>query len=59
MAVTGRKWCDFGVFTECGVWVERIRFCPQFWDRLLARLRAFYFADLLPALLAADNQPSP
>ena len=59
MAVTGRLWCDFCIYTEEGVHVERIRFCEAFWTRMLPKLKTLYMNSLLPALLKASVQPSP
>ena len=42
MAVTGRHWCDFCIYTEEGGHVERIRFSEAFWTRMLPKLKTFY-----------------
>ena len=50
MYCTGRKWCDFVLKTKSDIHVERIFFQPDFWQPVLHRLRAFYFAAILPEL---------
>ena len=42
MAITGRKWCDFVVYTEQDISVDRISFDLKFWKDLLQRLFSFY-----------------
>ena len=51
MAITGRKWCDFVVYTEQGISVERISFDSEFWKDLLQRLISFYDNCLAPELV--------
>ena len=43
MAVTGITWCDFVIYTEKGLSVERIPFDRDFWQfDLLPKLTDFY-----------------
>ena len=43
MAITGRKWCDFVIYTLKNLSVERIYFDQAFWDgELLPKLTDFY-----------------
>ena len=43
MAITGRKWCDFVIYTLKRLSVERIYFNQAFWDgELLPKLTDFY-----------------
>ena len=52
IAITGREWCDFVVYTEIGLSVERICFDPSSWnDDLLPKLVAFYDNCLGPELV--------
>ena len=42
MALTEREWCDFIVYTERGISVERIKFDSDFWNsHLLPKLSTF------------------
>jgi hypothetical protein len=51
MAITGRNWCDFVVYTEEGIFVESINFDPEFWEDLLKKLILFYDNCLAPELV--------
>ena len=43
MAIGGRKWCDFVVYTNKGINVEQVHLHPQFWEsELLPKLCNFY-----------------
>lgn len=43
MAITERSWCDFVIYTEKGVSVERVRFDAEFWkNKLLPKLIDFF-----------------
>ena len=50
MAVTGRKWCDFFVWTLKGQSVERIRFDEDLWSKVMSKLTYFYVAAVVPEL---------
>lgn len=53
MAITGRKWCDFVLFTEKGLSVERIPFDENFWrSELLPKLIDFYDNCLGPEIVS-------
>ena len=49
MAVTGCKWANFVVWTPRELFIERIQQADTF-DRMLPKLKTFYFEHLLPAL---------
>ena len=52
MATTGRTWCDFVVYTEKGLSVERIHYDSDFWsNELLPQLVAFYDNCLAPEIV--------
>lgn len=54
MAITGRKWCDFVVWTESNLNVWRFDFDRDYWENwLLPRLEAFYFDLFLPLYVGA------
>lgn len=50
MAITKRSWCDFVVWTQYGMSVERIPFDDSFWEQAKAKLKAFYETAILPEL---------
>ena len=52
MAITERSWCDFVIFTQKGISVERIKYDPDFWnDELLPKLTSFYDYCLGPGIV--------
>ena len=52
MAITERAWCDFVVYTETGLSIERILFDAVFWNNdLLPKLTAFYDNCLAPEIV--------
>ena len=50
MAITGRPWCDFVVWTPKGMSVERILFDNDFWDSVKPKLLKFHCKAILPEL---------
>lgn len=53
MAVGGRPWCDFVVFTNKGISVERVSFDEQYWDNtILPALENFYDHCLGPEIVS-------
>ena len=50
MAICKRKWCDFVVFTNAGISVERIKFNEEFWKNMVTKLKTFYVHSVLPKL---------
>ena len=52
MAITERSWCDFVIYTQKGISVERIQYDPDFWnDELLPKLTSFYDHCLGPEIV--------
>lgn len=52
MAITERSWCDFVIYTEKGISVERIQFDSDLWNsHLLPKLTAFYDNCLAPEIV--------
>ena len=47
MAVAGLTWCDFVVYTNKSMLVERIQFDADLWHQMVDKLTAFYFGHLL------------
>ena len=53
MAITGRAWCDFVVFTSKGIAIERIGFDKLFWENeLLPKLVDFFDNCLAPEVVS-------
>ena len=50
MFCTSRNWCDFVVNTTKDLYVQRIRFDEQFWNKVMPKLESFYFEAILPEL---------
>ena len=52
LAVSGLQWCDFVVFTNVGINIERINFNEEYWRQtLFPKLTEFYFNHGLPYLV--------
>ena len=53
MAVTGRSWCDFIIYTEKGLAVERILFDDELWKtEMLPKLIDFFDNCLAPEIVS-------
>ena len=52
MAISGRNWCDFFVWTLRGFSVERIHFEPDLWRDISAKLNHFYLNAVVPELFS-------
>ena len=53
MAIGGRPWCDFVVYTPKGINVQRIEFDKNYWENsLLPKLTAFYDNCLAPEIVS-------
>ena len=53
MAIGGRTWCDFIIYTEKGIIVERISFDELFWEtELLPKLIQFCECCIAPEIVA-------
>ena len=55
MALSGAKWCDFVAFTFKGLFIERIKFEPAFWEGTKQKLADLYFQHFIPAVLRAKD----
>ena len=52
MAIGGRKWCDFVVYTLKGISVERIPFDLSYWEKiLLPKLEEFWYKCVAPEII--------
>ena len=52
MAITKREWCDFVIYTDKGLSIERIHFDEHFWKDLLEKLIDFYDNCLGPEIVS-------
>ena len=53
LAITGRSWCDFLIYTKCGIAVETIHFNEKFWkEKLLPALVKFYENCVAPEIVS-------
>ena len=53
LAIGGRPWCDFVVYTTKGINVQRIKFDNNYWENiLLPKLSEFYDNCLAPEIVS-------
>ena len=53
LAITGRKWCDFVIYTKRGISVETISYNEEFWkNKLLPALTEFYENCVAPEIVS-------
>ena len=52
LALTGRAWCDFFVWTLKANSIERIWFDQAFWDEMVKKLNSFYLRAVIPELFS-------
>ena len=55
MGLAQVKFCDFIVFTFCGIVIVRIRFDEPYFKELVNRLNIFYKQHLLPEIIKRDS----
>lgn len=56
MAIGDRNWCDFVVFTNKGISIERIPFNSTFWEsELLPKLTEFYTLCVAPEIVCPQH----
>ena len=51
LGICGLAWCDFVVFFQKGIIIERIKFDNEFWNKMIAQLTVFYHVHMLHYLL--------
>ena len=51
MGVTGKRWCDFLVYTRHGVHLQRILFNQQRWLQILDAAEYFFHNHIAPELV--------
>ena len=47
MGATKAKWCDFVVYTNIGMSIERVSFNGQFWETVKTKLKEYYFSKFI------------
>ena len=47
LGVTQAKWCDFVIYTEKGLSIERIKYDHQYWTNMKNTLQSFYFTHFI------------
>ena len=52
MAITGREWCDFVVYSNDEVVVDRILTDLDYWNTLEQKLKEFYVRNIIPEILS-------
>lgn len=56
LGITGASWCDFVIYTNKGISIERIIIDPQFWEVLNEDLKNSYFEHFIaPASVEFSN----
>ena len=56
LVITGANWCDFVIYTNKGISIERITSDPQVWDVLNEGLKKSYFEHFTaPASVEFSN----
>ena len=58
MGVTGRRWCDFLVYTRHGIHLERIMFDQQRWLQILSAAEYFFDNHIAPVLIHSNTSGS-
>ena len=50
MGITGRKWCDFVVWTLKDMFIQRIEFDPLLWEEMKTKLEKFFVEGVVPEI---------
>ncbi|XP_078661228.1 uncharacterized protein LOC144905429 [Branchiostoma floridae x Branchiostoma belcheri] len=58
MGVTGRRWCDFFVYSKAGYHLERIRFNDDVWSRAAVAAEQFFNELVAPELVYREIRNS-
>ena len=51
LALSTQSWCDFVLYTNKGLVIDRVRYDPVCWGIIRGKLLYFYFNFLLPELV--------
>ena len=52
MAIGNRPWCDFIVYTQKGLSIERVHLDAEFWNKLVPKLVEFYDNCMAPEIVS-------
>jgi len=55
LGITGLQWCDFVVYLQKGLIIQRIRFDELFWQSMITNLTSYYQKYVMPE--AMKHQP--
>ena len=55
MIVTGRRWCDFLVYTRYGIHLERIMFEQQRWLQFYVQAEYSFINQIAPVLVHSNT----
>ena len=55
MAIIGVEWCDFVVYSNDSVIVDRIIADADYWNHLSERLEQFYVTHVIPEILSGKT----
>lgn len=58
LALTTQSWCDFVLYTNKGIVIDRVRYDEQYWLSLREKLLKFYFNFLLDELYQQHTKSS-
>lgn len=50
LGICGARWCDFVVYTNKGLIIERIAFDIHYWTSMINKLHEFYVSQIVPVL---------
>ncbi|XP_062580353.1 uncharacterized protein LOC134242281 [Saccostrea cucullata] len=52
LGMTGKKWCDFFVYTKAGYFLERVHLNQEVWDEIKACVKEFFTKHLAQKLVS-------
>lgn len=58
LRICGARWCDFVVYTNKGLIIERIAFDKHYWTSMINKLHEFYVSQIVPVLHQTRSQQS-
>lgn len=56
LEIAGRSWCDFMVYTYKDFSIERIHRNKEIFNKILPKLKAFYYYHVLPLLVSPSDR---
>ena len=55
MALTGTSWCDFVVYSQKSLIIDRVYYDDQHWRNIQRKIYEFYFKYFLPCLMESSD----